>query len=219
VAVLNDEYIRQYRQLHQEGRYGITSVMLRHVVQLCILELSPGTVLDYGCGQSSLCDELPSCRVLQLFRYDPAIPEISTLPVDKADLVINTDVMEHIPEQDCGDVLDHLASISTRVYFHISTRPARQILPSGENAHCTVRSDDWWAKKIGNHFEQSQKVYSDRQQCGIVTWKPAFPELYHVIWDQGLLEKELARRQLPIHRKLFRTLRWSLRRVGLSRRR
>jgi hypothetical protein len=217
MAVLNPDHIDQYRMIHQQGRYGITSVALRHVVQLCIVELSPRIVLDYGCGQSSLYRELASCRDLQVYRYDPAIPEISSLPVAKADLVINADVMEHIPEQDCSDVLGCLASISSNVYFNISTRLADQILPSGENAHCTVKSADWWSAKIGHHFEQSQIVYCLEDQCGIITWESIFPELYRVVWEQNTLKRKLARLQTPLHKRLFRSLRWSLRRIGLLR--
>ena len=43
-------------------------------------------------------------------RYDPAIPELSTIPIERADFIVNTDVLEHIPEQDIGDVLEHISA-------------------------------------------------------------------------------------------------------------
>lgn len=210
MAVLNPHLIHQYRLLHEMGEYGVSGTSLKPVVQLCILELSPGVILDYGCGQSNLCDELVSSKPLEFFRYDPSIPEHSSLPITQADFVINTDVMEHIPEQDCSDVFKHLASISSNVFFNISTRPANQILPSGQNAHCTVRSADWWTGLTRNHFADANLVYQLEDQCGIITWESTYPELFCVIREHGLLRDEIAFMQRPFYRKLLRPVGWFL---------
>ena len=69
------------------------------------------------------------------------------MSVYRADVVINTDVMEHIPAEDINEVLGHIKSLSNNVFFNISTRPANQKLPNGENAHCTVWSDEKWLRK------------------------------------------------------------------------
>jgi len=150
--------------------YGASGQEFSLQLQVCCLDLKPKTVLEYGCGQSKL-HEILAQPGTEWIRYDPAIPEHSTLTVDRADLVINTDVMEHIPEEDVDEVLAHIKSLSGNVFFNISTRLANQTLPNGENAHCTVWSDEEWLHKIQNHFPAAQTVYSRQgDSCIIITW-------------------------------------------------
>ena len=69
-----------------------------------------------------------------------------------------TDVMEHIPSNKIDLVLENIASICTKgVYFQIALRPDNmgpQIL--GEPLHLTVRSANWWAKKIRNYWKYTE---------------------------------------------------------------
>ncbi|MFG0333086.1 MAG: hypothetical protein ACF8TS_06980 [Maioricimonas sp. JB049] len=170
--VRNYEFIRQYQVLHQTGIYGCSSEKLIARIFPEVLELRPGSILDYGCGQSRLVDMLRFDNNVEIFRYDPAIPGIDTLPVWHADLVINTDVMEHVPEEDVDDVLAEIRSISDRAIFNIATAPARCILPNGQNAHCTVRSSDWWRARLQQHFDHVERLSASRpSKCMFKTWQ------------------------------------------------
>ncbi|MEW4531403.1 MAG: hypothetical protein ACF8PG_10405 [Maioricimonas sp. JB045] len=170
--VRNQEFIRQYRVLHQTGAYGWSSEKLIARILPEVLELRPHSILDYGCGQSRLVDMLQYDDDVQVFRYDPAIPGIDTLPVQQADLVINTDVMEHVPEEDVDDVLDEISRISDRAIFNIATAPARCILPNGQNAHCTVRPADWWQARLQRHFDCVEGLPTSRPtKCMFKTWE------------------------------------------------
>ena len=63
-----------------------------------------------------------------------------TLPDGPFDGVISTDVLEHIPEEHLPETFDQIFSRAERfVFLAICTRKAIAILPSGENAHCTLR--------------------------------------------------------------------------------
>jgi 2-polyprenyl-3-methyl-5-hydroxy-6-metoxy-1,4-benzoquinol methylase len=65
------------------------------------------------------------------------------------DLVVCTDVLEHVEEDKIDSVLDHIFRLSAKsTYLVISTKPAKTILPDGRNAHLIIRPLDWWMKKI-----------------------------------------------------------------------
>ncbi len=109
------------------------------------------SILDYGCGKCTLWHALvnhtPPVDV-QWQNYDPALKEHSTRPL-KADLVVCTDVLEHV-EHDCIDaVLLSIFELAQKgVYLAIACYKAQHILPDGRNAHLIVERPNWWIKKI-----------------------------------------------------------------------
>ena len=170
--ILNEPYIEQYRQLHAATRYGRSSEKLLPQLLPEVLELRPKTILDYGCGQSRLVEMLRYDDDVQTFRYDPAIAEIATLPIKAVDLIVNTDVMEHIPTGDVDDVLADISRISQHALFNIATAPAGRILFNGENAHCTVQPAAWWDAALSRHFDYVEPLRSKRStKCMFKTWK------------------------------------------------
>lgn len=94
------------------------------------------TVADYWAIDSITC-------------YDAAYPPYSTLPQGKFDGVISTDVLEHCPEEDLSWILDEIFGFARKfVFAYVSCYPARSRLPSGDNAHCTIRPPDWWHAQL-----------------------------------------------------------------------
>lgn len=207
MAITDPNYIEQYSQIHSEKEWGNSSVIFKYPVILALVERRPKTVLDYGCGQSPLHQEIAINKDIKILRYDPSIPEISTPPAERVDLIINTDVLEHIPEQDLDDVLTHMKSLSEHVFFNISTRLAGEILPSGENAHCTVYPATWWQEKLSKHFPDSTIVRVDEgEDCTIVTWKPEHGELYSVLQDGFTFRKKKSKVKLRLRDKIKQKL-------------
>ena len=140
-----EELIAQYRAIHAKKDYGRSSEILIGIVQKHVYALPKITsILDFGCGRSRLVDWMGKIHDAEVFRYDPAIPEFSEMPADKVDLVICTDVMEHIPEEDIDSILKRIKGLSENAYFNISCREADEVLPNGENAHCSVHAHGWW---------------------------------------------------------------------------
>lgn len=81
--------------------------------------------------------------------YDPGVEEISQYPDHPSELVICSDVLEHIPEPDIDWFLDELAELATKViHVTIHLGPAIALLPDGRNAHVTIRPAEWWKAKI-----------------------------------------------------------------------
>lgn len=169
-----NEYLEQYARLHRDVvGYGASSEQQLGYIQRVVCELPAiRTILDYGCGQSRLVDWLAKLNDATAYRYDPAIPDYATLPLRQADLVLNTDVLEHIPKDEVDTFIRHISTISSRVYFNISTVPATQTLPNGMNAHCTVQPADWWQERLAKSFRYVRRVKSYREStCSFVTWK------------------------------------------------
>lgn len=175
--------IDQYKEIHAKNPGFGKSSHLKLIEVFKILKfLNLGksnaqiSILDFGCGKSNLSELLESkCQNLegeyQFFLYDPAVPEISTIPLDSADFLINTDVLEHIYEEDINKVLKDIFSVSEICYFNISTRLASTILPNGENAHCTVRKASWWLEKIKEFCPNAELLTSAMDEATIVTFE------------------------------------------------
>lgn len=147
--------IEQYKQLHSKVEsYGTTSVSYINEVCLIIDFLKPKSILDYGCGKGTLINKLKSLYPnVEIIGYDPAIPGIDKLPENiKVDLIINTDVLEHIPEDEIDSTIYKIKSISDNVYFNLHHALACALLPDGTNAHCTVRNKYWYNAKFSEYF-------------------------------------------------------------------
>jgi len=146
------DYLEQYKKLHSQGKYGVSSEKLVGEILPLVQEIKPKTILDFGCGQSKLVDMLPCKR---RFRYDPAVEKYnSTVGIYGAgiDLVLCIDVLEHIPEDEIHGTLVNIMLFSDKVIFDIGTQPATHILPNGENAHCTVYPIAWWLIQLRKVF-------------------------------------------------------------------
>lgn len=145
---ITPEYVEQNRKLHAVGNYGISGQRYAtEVLRICALAGSKD-VLDYGCGQRTLEKALG----FEIRNYDPCIPGLDA-PPKRADIVVCTDVLEHI-ELDClDDVLDDLRRVTGKIgYFVVATRPAKKTLPDGRNAHLIQERLSWWLPKLEARF-------------------------------------------------------------------
>lgn len=106
-------------------------------------------ILDYGCGKCSLSKSLP----FPIQNYDPFLPDYSVRP-RPADIVVCTDVMEHVEEEFVGAVLADIHSLTLKLaFFEVATRPAQKVLPDGRNAHITQHPIAWWLERLVPYFE------------------------------------------------------------------
>jgi hypothetical protein len=148
-ALISDDYRALNRQLHGENLfYGVGGGAYADTVKNLVSKLGSQSVLDYGCGKGYLAKALP----FPIWEYDPAIPEKSESP-RAADIVICTDVLEHIEPEHINAVLDDLARVTKKVgYYVIHTGPAGKTLPDGRNTHLIQRDRAWWESKIAKRF-------------------------------------------------------------------
>lgn len=134
------------QNMHDEAPWGTKGYKHADSVRSFLYSLPPcWTILDYGCGSNSLAN---TCKELTIRSYDPGVPEFAAMPVP-ADLVVCTDVLEHIEPALLYNVLRHIAELAQRgIYLHIATKPAKRTLPDGRNAHLIVEGLDWWMSKL-----------------------------------------------------------------------
>jgi len=185
-----DELIDQYRELHSHShRFGGSSGYVE-VLGLFISYLKPETILDYGCGKGYLLEVLAErFPEIKFYGYDPAIPGKDVLPIQKADLVINTDVLEHIPEDALPEVIKGISSISENVFFGLHHALAAQILPNGQNAHCTVKQPIWYYRLFSEFFSAVFLLDAEKNDQSVAITFPVTPKLVAKYYD--LIRKPL----------------------------
>jgi hypothetical protein len=149
MQLITDTYRSLNEQLHKERPdYGTSGQ--KHAGTILSLAKALGTqdILDYGCGKSTLSKQMPFI----IKQYDPAVPKYSAMP-EPADIVVCTDVLEHIEPECLDKVLDHLADLTNKVgFFTIATRAAAKTLQDGRNAHLIVENGNWWLEKLMMFF-------------------------------------------------------------------
>lgn len=155
--LITDDMLEKHRQLHLDNHtYGGDgqrwAKVVRELVETTKKDKGEGelpTVLDYGCGKGFLAEELD----FPIWEYDPAIPGKERLP-KPSDIVICTDVLEHIEPTSLDAVLDDLRRVTLKVgLFAICPFPAVKTFPDGTNIHAIVMPKTWWQMKLAEYFE------------------------------------------------------------------
>lgn len=147
--LISDSYRSMNAVLHKRhDTYGMSGRRWAdRVMQLCE-EFETRDVLDYGAGKGSLQAAIP----WTIQEYDPAVRGKDALPTP-ADIVVCTDVLEHIEPECLDDVLDNIAGLTKKAAFLvIATRPAKKVLPDGRNAHLIIKPPPWWLVRLKKRF-------------------------------------------------------------------
>ena len=167
------ELLDTYKEMHkQQGLFkGISLIPFIHVIKDLIISNKCKTLFDYGCGKGlpytkdfKLTDADNKCKdfdkpvqdmwnIKEFFLYDPAYSEHDKLPNKKYDIVLCTDVLEHIPESDLDWVIREVLRFSNKVAFiNVCSQEARKTFLTGKhkgrNVHVSVFSNDWWINKF-----------------------------------------------------------------------
>lgn len=148
--LISHEYAALNAQLHRENlAYGVGGGKHATTVLKLAESLKTRSILDYGCGKGYLAKAIP----FPIWEYDPAVPGKQESP-RPADLVISTDVLEHIEPDKLPFVLGDLKRCVLKVgYFVIHTGPAGKTLPDGRNTHLIQRDQQWWRVKLQRFFQ------------------------------------------------------------------
>lgn len=149
--LISPKYVVMQRLLHGQPRgYGGRGDKWADVVVALIDEHKATSVLDYGAGQGSLKRAVMAVDRpgLRFDEYDPAIPGKDGLPTF-ADLVVITDVLEHIEPDRLDAVFAHLKLLARKAIFAvISLKDSNKVLADGRNAHLIIRPANWWKKRL-----------------------------------------------------------------------
>lgn len=144
---LTTQYQEQLKQLHEKNKKWGVRVEIPEKVIWCIENFSIKSILDFGCGKgaviSAIKEKYPH---LETYGYDPAFND--KLP-DKVDMIMSTDVLEHIEPEELDNTISDLRSRTNILQYHlIACHKARKELPDGRNAHLIIETPDWWQNKL-----------------------------------------------------------------------
>jgi hypothetical protein len=159
--LVSTSYMQTLSQMHKEALlgskdkkpnksgWGVSGRKYAAKVAEFYRRLECTTCLDYGSGQETLRIELAKLDPpIRVSCYDPGIEHRRGMP-KPCDLVVCTDVFEHVEESKLDNVIDHIYTLAGKgVFLAIATRPAKEILPDGRNAHITVHDANWWIERV-----------------------------------------------------------------------
>jgi hypothetical protein len=160
--LISSEYKELNRKLHQENIfYGVGGAKHKETVLKIAEKLGTTSILDYGCGKGFLAKEIP----FPIWEYDPAIPGKDAAP-RPADLVVCSDVLEHIEPDHLLHVLADLQRVVKKCgFFIIHTGAAQKTLPDGRNTHLIQQGKQWWKNRlkafftVGSIQEKGKELY------------------------------------------------------------
>jgi cyclopropane fatty-acyl-phospholipid synthase-like methyltransferase len=164
----NKHLIEQYKILHNDPKkplygngYNSNIIDLNHLNKF-LQTHSSKTILDYGCGKGDLIKYLNESY--NCYGYDPAVDEYNNEHKDKNfDTIVCLDVLEHIPENELKYLFDHIKSYNAKtLYFNVSTRYAKTLLPDGRNCHETVKPQKWWDDLFNESFSSKKVIVEDQ---------------------------------------------------------
>lgn len=167
----------KYNIAYKEEEYQLPSIG-GHCVDWVMRKMKFKNVLDVGCGMGHAvlgflkagkqargiesCDYLLETFLKPMVQMDIIEKgRMQQIPVktEQFDLVMATDVLEHIPEEDIEQCLRELVRVSKKYIFAtVSTVPA--IRCSELKLHETVKPLHWWD-------EQWNKFDLKRMKCGL----------------------------------------------------
>ena len=137
---MDKDLIEQYKLLHKNNNnYGSGSDSFKYIDGLFELIKSNNIkhVMDFGCGKGFLIQEMKK-NGITCTGYDPAVKEFDIFPSDlkDIDLVVSTDVFEHLNEDCMHEDFDLIKKCNPNfLYFNIATQTAVNKLPNGMNCH------------------------------------------------------------------------------------
>lgn len=173
--------IREYEHLHRTSHYGATAHKALPYLLPHVLFLKPGRLIDYGCGQSDLAEILAwKAGIGVTARYDPAIPALAQRPSGIFDLLVNVDVLEHIPEEEIDSVAQDMSGLCRHALLVIDTGPALTLLSDGRNAHVSQHDGAWWLSRLRPFFPSLRPIPIGRpRRVAFKTWNEGLPWFQH----------------------------------------
>lgn len=147
--LISPEYAEQNRRLHDKRKdYGIIGHRWADTALQICEQNGYSTIIDYGAGKRTfekrMAEIAPDITVQS---YDPATcPELP----EPAELLVCTDVLEHIEPQCLDAVLEHIESLCEFALIVVAMEPSDKTLDDGRNTHLIVENHDWWRNRLAD---------------------------------------------------------------------
>lgn len=148
MKLINEAYKEQLQSMHQEPKAFYRGTKVLGKIDEFLEKYQPSSLIDFGCGKGDL-HKLLAESINKTAGYDPGVKEFENLPTDSFDVLISTDVLEHIEPEMIDETLKAINSLFIKsCYLLIASYPAKKSLPDGRNAHLIIESFDWWKNKL-----------------------------------------------------------------------
>jgi 2-polyprenyl-3-methyl-5-hydroxy-6-metoxy-1,4-benzoquinol methylase len=158
-TLINDEYKKQLQEMHQKPKMFYRGTKVASKLEDFLKTYNPSSLIDFGCGKGDL-HKLLGEMIPKVTGYDPGMPEFENLPNDTYEVLVSTDVLEHIEPEMIDETLKAINNLFTKsCYLLIASYPAKKHLPDGRNAHLIIESFDWWKNKLET-FVNGKIVYT-----------------------------------------------------------
>jgi len=157
MKTISDGYRETVLDMHSKSDWGNSSGQMSGDTIVSFLKSFPDikTILDYGCGKGSLkiWAEDSGITGREWTLYDPGMPEFQEKPTGKFDLVITTDMLEHVEEKYLDDVIEEINSYTNKyLYNEIACYLARAFFQSGpykgKDLHINLKAPDEWMVRL-----------------------------------------------------------------------
>jgi len=166
---ISSEYRDALTEFHERSNWGVTGAIYGGPTLTNLFEAFPEieTILDYGCGEGALKKYFDDKGVQKNWTlYDPGMPQYKEKPKGTFDLVITTDVLEHVEPHMMSAVLKELSEYSNDfLYNDIACYLTNKQFPFGpyigQDLHINLEAPDTWRKRLQslNHTEIASKPY------------------------------------------------------------
>lgn len=141
------EYQNILKAMHSGKQTWGVRTEIPEKVRYCIEHYKIKSILDFGCAEgkviAAIKEEYPH---LETYGYDPAY---NTFMPEKVDMIMSTDVLEHIEPEEIDNTITDLRNRAEIIQYHlIACHQAKKFLPDGRNAHLIQQTPDWWQRKF-----------------------------------------------------------------------
>lgn len=167
--------IALYQEYHATERFKNLGQNTFHADKAVASYPDAASVLDFGCGNGYAVRKMRdaghnwfgleySQAAYEKFLREPYffVGEASQFEDQQFDMLYSTEVLEHIPEPEVEETIEHLCRVTARYMFlTISLRPSAD----NNRYHCTLRPRAWWEERFCRHgWTVDQKVVRAHQK-------------------------------------------------------
>ena len=140
---------------------GKSTMVFAKLLKEIIIKNKIKNLLDYGSGKGDRYfnnsefgnETYPSLEKywgIKSTLYDPGVPHPKPIG-KKFDIVLSIDVLEHIPLEDLGWVINEIFDFSKKIVFlNIACYPAQRTFSDGSNIHVSLFHPMWWYGFVTN---------------------------------------------------------------------
>ena len=161
--------LKDYQTMHKKGvanrspkdtYNGLSTINFADILKKIIEKNKCKTLFDYGSGKgdryfnNSLLGSKDYPPLQDFWKikptlFDPGVPFPRPNKKKLFDIAISIDVLEHIPTQDLGWVINEIFEYSKNIVFiNVACYPSAAKLPNGNNAHISIFDPWWWCGYI-----------------------------------------------------------------------